>query len=94
LPIKTDGSIDASVTYESVSEHLGSAVQGTSVDLSEDGSELGRAAEVHKIKKTYKITCAKGGKKGAKGINGDAGKKDDRSDIEAVILGTIALKGS
>ncbi|KAF3050565.1 hypothetical protein E8E11_005127 [Didymella keratinophila] len=94
LPIKADGSVDASITQESVSQHLGSAVEGTSVDLSEDGNELCEAAEVHRIKKTYKITCAKGGKKGAKGINGDAGKKDDRSDIEAVILGTIALKGS
>jgi EKC/KEOPS complex subunit CGI121/TPRKB len=42
----------------------------------------------------YKIGCAKGGKKEKRGINGDAGKKDDRSDIESVILGTIALKGS
>lgn len=82
------------MTHDSVSQHLGSAVEGTSVELSEDGRELGEASDVHRIKKTYKITCAKGGKKGAKGINGEAGKKDDRSDIEAVILGTIALKGS
>lgn len=82
------------MTHESVSKHLGSAVEGTSVELSEDGGEMGEASEVHRIKKTYKITCAKGGRKEAKGINGDAGKKDDRSDIEAVILGTIALKGA
>lgn len=77
-----------------MSKHLSSAIEGEAVELSEDGLELGSFAEVHRIKKTYKITCAKGGKKGAKGINGDAGKKDDRSDIEAVVLGAIALKGS
>ncbi|KAF2623110.1 CGI-121-domain-containing protein [Macroventuria anomochaeta] len=94
LPIKADGSIDSSISNESVSAHLGAVVEGQSVELSEGIEELGDAAEVHRIKKAYKITCAKGGKKGAKGINGDAGKKDDRSDIESVILGTIALKGS
>lgn len=93
LPIKADGSIDPSVTHASVSQHLGSAVEGTSVALSADGAELGQAAEVHRIKKVYKISCSKGkAQKRGPAANGEA--KDDRSDIEAVVLGTIALKGA
>ncbi|KAF1930491.1 CGI-121-domain-containing protein [Didymella exigua CBS 183.55] len=96
LPINADGTRDDSVSNEKVGRHLGSAVEGVSVELSEDGGDLGRFAEVHRIKKVYKITCAKSTSgKGAKGgPAANAEKKDDRSDIEAVILGTMALKGS
>lgn len=93
LPIKADGSIDSSVSRDSVSEHLGRVVEGQSVPIGEEGAELGQSCEVHRVKKVYKIACAKGGKK-TKGVNGDQEKKDDRSDLESVILGTIALKGS
>lgn len=93
LPIKSDGSIDSAVTRDSVSEHLGRVVEGTSVEVGEEGIELGESCEVHRVKKVYKIGCAKGGKK-TKGANGDQGKKDDRGDLESVVLGTIALKGS
>ncbi|KAF1352850.1 CGI-121-domain-containing protein [Lizonia empirigonia] len=94
LPIRADGSVDAAVTQQSVSEHLRRVVEGESVPIGEEGRELGDMCEVHRVKKVYKIACAKGGKKAAKGVNGDAGKRDDRSDLESVILGTIALKGS
>jgi len=91
LPIRADGSINEAVTRDSVAQHLGTAIEGESVELDESGSQLGDYAEVHRIKKVYKLNCAKG--KGGKATpNGE--KKDDRSDIEAVILGTIALKGS
>lgn len=94
LPIRADGSVDTAVTQQSVSEHLGRVVEGESVPIGEEGRELGDMCEVHRVKKVYKIACAKGGKKATKGVKGDAGKKDDRSDLESVILGTIALKGS
>lgn len=71
-------------------EHLGDVVEGVSVDV----GEVGRACDVHRVKKVYKVGCAKGGKKEKKGVNGDAGRKDDRGDIESVVLGAMALKGS
>ena len=80
------------MSRESVSAHLGAVVQGESVRIGEEGEELGSAAEVHRVKKVYKIACAKG--KGAGKMTPNGGKKDDRKDIEAVVLGTIALKGS
>lgn len=70
--------------------HLSSVMQGLAVGLGEGGEELGSAAEVHRIKKVYKIACAKG--KGA-GRGKESGEKDDRREIEAVVLGTMALKG-
>ena len=92
LPIRADGSLDEGVTRDSVAEHLGKVIEGEAVELSEGGEELGEFAEVHRVKKVYKIACAKG-KKGGK-VLADGEKKDDRKDIESVILGTIALKGS
>lgn len=74
-----------------MTEHLGKVVEGKAVELSEGGEELGEFAEVHRIKKVYKIACAKG-KKGGKASVDE--KKHDKKDIESVVLGTIALKGS
>lgn len=77
-----------------MSAHLGDVVDGVSVEVGEKGVEIGEGAEVHRVKKVYKIGCAKGGKAkgGVKGGNGDKGK-EDRRDIEAVVLGAMALKG-
>ena len=38
-----------------MAEHLGKAVEGEAVELSEGGKELGEFAEVHRVKKAYKI---------------------------------------
>ncbi|KAL1798260.1 hypothetical protein ACET3X_002297 [Alternaria dauci] len=90
---------DDSITNESVSLHLGSAVEGTSVEVGEAGEELGMWCDVEKVKKVYKLG-GDGGKKGKKGVvNGDGGdvekrKADEKRDIESVVLGIIALKGS
>ncbi|CAN9180910.1 unnamed protein product [Alternaria sp. RS040] len=90
---------DESITNESVSSHLGSAVEGTSVELGETGEELGMWCDVDKVKKVYKLG-GDGGKKGKKGaVNGDGGdverrKAEEKKDIESVVLGIIALKGS
>lgn len=92
LPIRADGSVDESVTRESVSKHLGDVVEGESVEVEGDAELLGGFAEVHRIKKVYKIACAKGKGKG-KGVTLNGEKKDDRKDIESVVLGTMALKG-
>lgn len=92
LPIRADGSVDESVTRESVSKHLGDVVEGESVEVDGDAEQLGMFAEVHRIKKVYKIACAKGKGKG-KGVTQNGEKKDDKKDIQSVVLGTMALKG-
>ncbi|KAF2679893.1 CGI-121-domain-containing protein [Lentithecium fluviatile CBS 122367] len=78
------------VTRESVGRHLGEVVRGTSVEIREGGEELGMWADEGKIRKVYKLNGHGGGKKGA--MNGAA--KDERGELESVILGSITLKGS
>lgn len=94
---------DESITNQSVSAHLASAVQGTSVAIAEDGNELGLWCQLDKVRKVYKLGSADsgaGGKKTTKSsafINGQGGvneMKDNKADMESVILGTMALKGS
>lgn len=100
LPLKNEGEdwvVDAAITNESVSNHLGTVVEGTAVEIGQDGEELGMACDVDKVRKLYKLGADGGAKKGKKGtvVNGDGGeKKDTRKEMESVILGTIALKGS
>jgi EKC/KEOPS complex subunit CGI121/TPRKB len=101
LPLTASSSgewvVDPGITNESVSRHLGSVVQGTSVEISEEGIELGQGCDVEKVRKVYKLGAESGTKKGKKGavVNGDGDeKKQERMDMESVILGTIALKGS
>lgn len=79
------------VTVDSVGKHLAEAVQGTSVEIAEQGGELGMWADEAKIRKIYKLNDTNQGKKGA-GVNGVA--KDEREVLESVILGIISLKGS
>ncbi|KAB2102077.1 hypothetical protein AG0111_0g9684 [Alternaria gaisen] len=96
---KTTYEKDESITNESVSLHLGSAIEGTSVELGETGEELGMWCDVDKVRKAYKLG-GDGGKKGKKGVvNGDGGdiekrKTEEKKDIESLVLGIIALKGS
>jgi EKC/KEOPS complex subunit CGI121/TPRKB len=100
LPLKSQGDdwvVDAVITNESVSSHLGSVVEGTSVQVGEDGEELGLACDIDKVRKLYKLGADGAAKKGKKGavVNGNGGEKQGaRKEMESVILGTIALKGS
>jgi EKC/KEOPS complex subunit CGI121/TPRKB len=92
-----DWVIDPTITNESVSQHLGSVVEGTSVEIGEKGEELGEGCDVEKVRKVYKLGADSGAKKGKKGAvaNGDGGEKTgERKEMEVAILGTIALKGS
>ncbi|KAH3920476.1 EKC/KEOPS complex subunit [Parastagonospora nodorum] len=102
LPLKSSDAeakewlVDGEITNESVSQHLGSVVEGTSVEISEKGEELGQWCDIDKIRKVYKLGdgSAKKGKKGA-AVNGDGAEKEgEKKQMEVVILGTIALKGS
>lgn len=83
------------ITTQTVSNHLSDAVQGTSVELGEDGVELGSCCNVDQIRKTYKLG-GDAGKKGKKGpiVNGTRGEQEKIKDMESVVLGIIALKGS
>jgi EKC/KEOPS complex subunit CGI121/TPRKB len=90
---------DESITNESVSKHLGSAVQGTSVEIGEAGEVLGMSCDVDKVRKVYKLGGGDSGKKGKKagGLDGDVDAERrlaEKKDIESVVLGVIALKGS
>jgi EKC/KEOPS complex subunit CGI121/TPRKB len=92
-----DWVLDPNITNESVSRHLGSVVEGTSVEVGEKGTELGEACDIEKVRKVYKLGTDNGAKKGKKGaaVNGDGGEKEgERKAMEVAILGTIALKGS
>nr|Q0UEM3.2 RecName: Full=EKC/KEOPS complex subunit CGI121 [Parastagonospora nodorum SN15] len=100
LPLKSSDAeakewlVDGEITNESVSQHLGSVVEGTSVEISEKGEELGQWCDIDKIRKVYKLGdgSAKKGKKGA-AVNGDGAEKEgEKKQMEVVILGTIALK--
>jgi EKC/KEOPS complex subunit CGI121/TPRKB len=87
---------DGSVTNASVSEHLGRVVEGQSVRIGEEGEELGTWCDVEKVRKAYKYAGDKGAKKSAKKgavVNGNGGG-DDRKEMESVLLGIMALKGS
>ena len=61
--------VDEGITAETVSRHLGEVVQGTRVELGEQGDELGMWCDVEKVKKAYKLgNDGSGTKKGKKGV--------------------------
>lgn len=102
LPLKSPDAdakewlVDGDITNESLSQHLGSVVEGTSVEISEKGEELGQWCDMDKIRKVYKLGdgTAKKGNEGA-AVNGHGPEKEgEKKQMEVVILGTIALKGS
>lgn len=104
LPVKVESSadegaqvrVDESITAESVSTHLGGVVHGTSVEVGEEGVELGAWCAVEKVRMVYKLSGEVMGKKGKKGggVNGAGPERDERKELESVVLGIIALKGS
>ena len=69
-------------------------VEGKSVQIGQDGDGLGKYADVHRVKKVYKIGCAKGkGGKGKGQKQGEGEVKDGREEMESVVVGCMALKG-
>ncbi|OAF98857.1 CGI-121-domain-containing protein, partial [Paraphaeosphaeria sporulosa] len=90
------GGLEEDVTAESVAKHLGMVVEGESVEIAEEMGEVGMFADVGKIRKIYKLGEGGAKGKGKKGtdVNGDGTARDERKDMESVILGTMALKGS
>ncbi|KAF2852448.1 hypothetical protein T440DRAFT_553349 [Plenodomus tracheiphilus IPT5] len=87
LAVKVGGDgrldVDQSVTAESVGAHLGRVVQGRCVPVVSRGAEeLGAKCDVQRVRKVYKL--------------GDLGGKerDERMELESVVLGIMSLKGS
>lgn len=90
--------LDDLVTNASVGKHLGEVVQGTNVPIiSEDGCELGQWCDVEKVRKVYKLASGDAGKANKKNTPAPAIMEQQghhKKQMESIILGTMALKGS
>ncbi|KAF2090119.1 CGI-121-domain-containing protein [Saccharata proteae CBS 121410] len=86
------------VTAESVQSHLSTSVEGTSIPFSDES--LAKFTDFARIRKIYKLdAAASGGKKGKpNGVNGTANgtgsQLSEAKEMEACVLGIMALKGS
>jgi EKC/KEOPS complex subunit CGI121/TPRKB len=96
-----DGSYskDEAITNQSVSAHLGSVVQGTSIEISDNGQELGMFCQLDKVRKVYKLPSADRAARGNKSKiasrdNHGNDCTDEKKDVESLVLATMALKGS
>lgn len=93
LSLPKEGSATSDITAESVSKHLGENVKGESIEIGEEGEELGRFADVEKIRGVYKLGDVGKGK-GKKGVVNGGVVRDERKELEGVILGMMTIKGS
>ncbi len=70
------------------------------MDVGGEGEELGMWCDVDKVRKVYKLGGGEGGKKGKKlgiaSVDDDVERRkvQEKKEIESVVLGIIALKGS
>jgi EKC/KEOPS complex subunit CGI121/TPRKB len=90
-------SLSPETTSESVASHLRDAVKGESVEIGDQGEEIGAWTDLHKVSSVYKLDTVGGVKPGAakKGaVNGEIAEADKRKEMEAVILGIMTIKGS
>jgi len=82
-----------SITAESVKVHLSDAVQGTSVDFSDDN--LRDVSDWAKIRKVYKLPSSQSGDKYSKGlVNGDEEADGNVEELQMAVLGVMALRGA
>ena len=70
-------------------------MQGTAVDISEDGQTLGEWCDVSKVRKVYKLGDDGSGskQKGKSEVNGHV-EVDEKKEMESVILGIMSVKGT
>ncbi|EGD98179.1 hypothetical protein TESG_05565 [Trichophyton tonsurans CBS 112818] len=86
------------ITHESVSKHLGEAVEGTQVTF--DDTTLSQITDISKIQKVYKLSnlaVHKPSKKPmdpARGHDVEGVEETFRRRMETSVLGAIALRGS
>ena len=82
------------ITFDSVRNHLGSAVKGTPVEFNDDN--IRAVHDMTRIKKVYKLSSfgIEGQKKGKPHlVNGDAMGSVD-AELQTAVLGTMATRGA
>ncbi|EMD69708.1 hypothetical protein GGP41_001162 [Bipolaris sorokiniana] len=91
---------DESITNQTVSAHLGNVVHGSSIEIADNGQELGSYCQLDKVRKVYKLASADRASrsntttKQANGDNHGNDSQDEKAYIESLVLGAMALKGS
>jgi hypothetical protein len=88
--IPVQESVDISAAAEAVANHLLANVKGRRVELSDEN--FAKARDLAKIRKTYKIP-AEPRPQGAQ-LNGSDLDKANIPHLEAIVLGSMAIKGS
>ena len=86
------------ITHDSVRRHLGTAIEGTAVEFSDES--LGAMTDVARVKKIYKFNDGEGGAGSSKakvgvvtnGVDDEAATQ--RRELEVAILGMMALRGA
>ncbi|EFQ99707.1 cgi121 [Nannizzia gypsea CBS 118893] len=79
------------ITHESISKHLGEAIEGTQVAF--DDATLSQITDISKIQKAYKLSNVVD-QKPSKKPTVDAAEKTLKKRLETSIVGAIALRGS
>jgi EKC/KEOPS complex subunit CGI121/TPRKB len=96
IKILTAGSEDQAKNVQDVEKHLRDSVNGEQVVF--DDEQLGQCTDLAKVMKTYKTgdtwKQSKPDKQRGKGVNGTALSKEDLQELEALVLGMMAIKGS
>lgn len=71
-------------------------MKGESIEMGEEGDELGMFCDAEKVRAVYKLNDMGGGgkEKGGGVINGMNGEVDEKKELEGVILGMMTIKGS
>lgn len=94
LSVTREGKVAESVSNESVSAHLGDVVEGTSVEIEGEGEVLGSFVDLGRVRKVYKLGAQKKGVLNGVGSGAGSAVKDERKEMESVVLGLMSLKGS
>ncbi len=80
------------ITHEDVQQHLKSAIEGTAVEFSD--TVLSKMTDMLRVRKIYKVNAqAQTGGKKAKS-NGAVSEEAEKKELEAVVLGLMALRGA
>ncbi|KAF1990505.1 CGI-121-domain-containing protein [Aulographum hederae CBS 113979] len=88
--------VSSTLTTEQIQSHLQEHVQGTSLPFSD--ASIAELNDLSKIRKIYKLDQPAGkpggARQGKKGKNADQSAGEGRREMEAVVLGMMALRGS
>ncbi|OCL13121.1 CGI-121-domain-containing protein [Glonium stellatum] len=86
-------STNLNVTAEGVERHLSSSITGVAIPFTNDA--LADITDLAKVRRIYKLDTGNANSNGSAGKKGKRDKSaDERIEIESVVLGIMALKGS